>query len=68
MLEDKKSQCCDHCIHLRNSCLKLQHWHGISTEKCDVHNIQLYGSCEYLEAVDQMWFVTTFRSPQCVVS
>jgi len=31
-------------------------------------SIQLYGSCEYLEAVGQMWLVTTFRSPQCTVS
>jgi hypothetical protein len=68
LLEDKEPQRCGQCFHLTYSCLKLQHCHGISKKMCDVHKIQLYGSCEYLEAVDQMWLVTTFRAPQCVFS
>ena len=68
MLEDTKSQGCDRCVHLTYTCLKLQQCHDISTKKCDVHIIQLYGGCEYLETVGQMWLVTIFRSPQYVVS
>ena len=33
LLEDKKSQRCDYCFHLTNSCLKSQHSHGNSTKK-----------------------------------